>query len=340
MKHLLFITQKLHGQDAFGVLWAKAFMKRGYRVTVLCLEYRPEELSKVLEQDPLPFEVYSMGKEHTSSKVRQIFTFIRLISTLKYDSVFIHMAPVWMTLGWWVWLIRNKPVYLWYTHYKMQLGVKLVMLFGKRAFCATPQSLPQYPGHPKKIVTGHGIDLSFWPQRENKATDPMHLLGVFRLSRSKRVEICIRALSLLPGYRFDIYGIRAELDYADELETLIKELHLEDRVKIHPSVPAKDLPALYVQHRLILNMASETIDKTMLEAMTCGCYPVTTAANAAAIGIPSAPSEDTPEAVAMFIKAHAHKAPIDADEMYRVVEEGHSLDALIEKMDVYIAKGN
>lgn len=339
MKHLLFITQKLHGQDAFGVLWAKAFMKRGYRVTVLCLEYRPEEVAKVLGTTDLPFEVYSMGKEKTSSKPLQILTFIRLIATLRYDTVFIHMAPVWMALGWWVWLLRKKPVYLWYTHYKMQLGVKLFMLFGKRAFCATAQSLPQYPGNPKKIVTGHGIDLSFWSRRENVSSDSTHLLGVFRLSRSKRVEICIRAMTLLPGYRFDIYGIRAEEDYATELEALIKELHLEDRVTMHPSIPAKDLPSFYSKHRLILNMASETIDKTMLEAMTCGCYPVTTAGNAQAIGIPAAPSKDTPEAVAEFVRAHADKAPISATEMYNIVEDGHSLDALIGKMDAYIGKG-
>lgn len=336
----LFITQKLHGQDAFGVLWIEAFMRRGYDVKVLCLEWRPEEVKKMLGGREISFEVYSMGKERTSSKLQQIFQFLRLISTLEYDRVFIHMTPVWMAIGWWVWLMRRKPVYLWYTHYKMQLGVVLFMLFGKRAFCATEQSLPQYIGNPKKIVTGHGIDLSFWPKRENQSQDPRHLLGVYRLSRSKRVELCIRAITLLPDYTFDIYGIRAEANYVDELERLITALHLQDRVKIHPSVPAKDLPALYRKHRLILNMASETIDKTMLEAMTCGCYPMTTSGNANAIGIPVAPLEDTPEAIVTFIKEYGNKAPIDADEMYRIVSERHSLDALVEKMDHFIRSGS
>ena len=98
----------------------------------------------------------------------------------------------------------------------------------------------------------------------------------------------------------------------------------------------KELPAVYANHRLILNMASETIDKTMLEAMTCGCYPVTTHRNAEAIGLQDAPKEDTPEAVAAFIQAFK---TADGDSLYRIVEGRHSLEGLIEKMDLYIAVG-
>ena len=98
----------------------------------------------------------------------------------------------------------------------------------------------------------------------------------------------------------------------------------------------KSLPEIYASHALILNMASETIDKTMLEAMTCGCYPVTTHRNAEAIGLQEATKEDTPEAVASFIQSFQKS---DAEQLYRIVEERHSLEGLIEKMDLYIAVG-
>lgn len=337
---LLFITQKLHGQDAFGVLWIRAFIERGYAVKVIVLEKRLEEAEHVLGTfGAINFEVHSMGKEEGIGRLRQILRFWKLIRSLEYDRVFIHMSPVWGLFGAGHWIFRCTPVYLWYTHYKMQAGLKLLGFYGKQLFCATEQSLPQYRGNPKKVVVGHGIDLHFWSKRVNHARDPKKLLVVHRLCRSKRLELVLRALPMLPGYTLGVYGIEAEPNYVAEMHALVRELGLADRVTFRGSTPAKDLPGIYADHRLILNMASETIDKTMLEAMTCGCYPVTTARNAHAAGIPAAPSEDTPEAIARFIEQHTDHAPISADEMYRIVSERHSLKSLIEKMDRYIQNG-
>lgn len=336
---LLFITQKLHQQDAFGLLWVRAFMAQGYTVKVICLEDRRAEGAQALGEGDTDIIVHSLGKEKGYGKIRQILNFWSLIMTLKYDRVFIHMSPVWYALGWKWWFITRKPCYLWYTHYQMQLGVWLFGLFGKRFFCATEQSLPQYTGSPKKIVTGHGIDLSFWTKRPNIAPDPHKLLVVHRLSRSKRLEIILHAMKHLPEYTLDIYGIEAEADYTAEMKALAKELQIDDRVTFRGTASAKDLPAIYCAHRLILNMASETIDKTMLEAMTCGCYPVTTRRNADAIGISKAPDEDAPEALEAFIRQYGQSMPMTAEAMYDVVAERHSLAGLIMKMDAYIRSG-
>lgn len=380
---LLFITQKLHGQDAFGILWVRAFIAQGYEVEVVCLEgaaggqegrraegEKRQEVQKGAENGTctvessnvdmyLGFPVHSLGKEHGASRLQSALRFEKLILSLRYDRVFIHMAPVWYVLGGWWWLLARKAVYLWYTHYTMQLGVRLFGCFGKRFFCATSQSLPQYPStnsgqvRAKKVVVGHGIDLAIWPERVTLANDPHRLLVVHRLSRSKRLELILRALAILDiAYTLDVYGIEAEPDYVVELKHLVKELHLESRVKFLGTTPMQSLPEIYARHTLILNMASETIDKTMLEAMTCGCYPVTTSSNAAAIGIPFTPSpspegrgeifapeSDTPSAIAEFIRQFAVRAPIIGADMYRIVERNHSLARLISKMDSYIRQG-
>lgn len=329
---LLFITQKLKQQDAFGILWVRAFIAQGYEVEVMCLEG---------DGSTFEFPVHTLGKERGFSRWQSVMEFWRLIFTLQYDRVFVHMAPVWYALGWWAWLAKRIPCYLWYTHYKMQLGVRLFGWFGKRFFCATPQSLPQYAGSPKKIVVGHGIDMQFWPQRINQCSQPTKLLVVHRLSRSKRLELGICALLSLPSdYTLDVYGIEAETDYAAELRALVDTLKLAHRVTFHGTMPMEALPQVYAQYRLVLNMASETIDKTMLEAMTCGCYPVTTAANAKAIGIPAAPEADTPEAIAAFVQRYAQAAPLSVDDMYRIVSQRHSLHGLIAKMDGYMRKGD
>ncbi len=327
---LLFITQKLHGQDVFGVLWIREFLRQGFAVTVVCLEG---------SEQTFEFPVHTLAKEKGASRLQSILLFEQKICSLEYDRVFIHMAPVWYALGCWYWVLRGIPCYLWYTHYQMQLGVRLFGWFGQRFFCATPQSLPQYSGHPKKIVLGHGIDLSLWPKRKNVCANPYQLLTVHRLSRSKRLELTLTALSLLPSqYTLDVYGIEAEKDYAEEMKQLVSVLHLEERVVFHGSLPMTDLPSVYARHRFLLNMASETIDKTMLEAMTCGCYPVTTQGNAQAIGITDAPSLDTPESIASFLDAHIHQL-YDEDALYSVVSSRHSLHGLVARMSEYIRSG-
>lgn len=336
---LLFITQKLHGQDAFGMLWVREFMRQGCTVTVVCLEGTVSKVGKG-GRDSFEFPALSLGKEKGVSRLQSVLTFEKIIVTETYDRVFVHMAPVWYTLGCWWWTLRRIPTYLWYTHYKMQSGVRLFGWFGTRFFCATPQSLPQYQSSPKKTVVGHGIDLSVWMKRRNLCQNPYRLLVVHRLSRSKRLELSIKALLHLdPRFTLDVYGIEAEPDYVTELRALITSLKLGSRITFHGTVPMTKLPEMYTRHRLILNMASETIDKTMLEAMTCGCFPVTTKANAEAIGLEHAPETDTPEAIAAFVREHAERVPVDADEMYRIVAEGHSLTGLIENMGRYMREG-
>lgn len=338
---LLFITQKLHEQDAFTVLWVEAWQKK-YDVTVLCLEWKPHAAMAALGRSQAPnFTVKSLGKESGASKFMQIMRFYWYIATLRYDRVFIHMTPIWGAFGAPVWLIRKTPVYLWYTHYKMQLGVKMLGWYGKRFFAATPQSLPQYEGNPKKVIVGHGIDLDYWKKIPNHCPDPKKLLVVHRLARSKRLEIILRAMAILPPeYMLDIYGIEAEPDYVVEMQQLMRSLALQDRVVFKGTIASEQLDNVYASHRLILNMASETIDKTMLEAMTCGCYPVTTERNAQAIGLPAAPTNDTPEQLATFVQFYATQPlPATDEELYGIVKERHSLDGIVAKMDAYVSKG-
>jgi glycosyltransferase involved in cell wall biosynthesis len=345
---LLFITQKLHEQDAFTILWVEAWQRRGYDVTVVCLEWRPHAAMTALGRSQAPdFRVRSLGKENGAGKFMQVLRFLWIIATAKYDRVFIHMTPVWGGIGAPVWLVRRTPVYLWYTHYKMQWGLRLIGWYGKRMFAATPQSLPQYPStssgqaSAKKVIVGHGIDLSYWPKRPNTCMDPKKLLVVHRLARSKRLEIVLNAMAILPaGYTLDVYGIEAEPDYAVEMLQLTRALGLGARVTFRGTTPSHTLPDIYRAHRLILNMASETIDKTMLEAMTCGCYPVTTERNALAIGLPAAPTSDTPGELAACVQYYAeHDMPATDEELYGIVKEKHSLDGIVEKMDRYVSSG-
>ncbi len=333
--NLLFITQKIHQNDddlAFVILWIKEFIKQDVDVQVICLEKGNFDNS---------FPVYSLGKEDGKGKIARILKFWKLIFSLKYNRVFIHMNPEYFTLGGWYWFIKRTPMYLWYTHYTMHIHMRLAGWFSSRMFAATKQSLPQYEGSPKKIITGHGIDLDFWLSQgivENKSSE-FNLLTVHRLCRSKRLELVILALKYLPEqYNLTIYGRDVEKDYAQELRELVKKEKLENRVKFMGPVPMDKLREVYGKYRVMVNMASETIDKTMLEGMLFGLYPITTKGNSEAIGLSASIKNDDPKEIAEFILQKKWQE-YNLKYLQNIVKEKHSLPALISKINKYVKDG-
>ncbi|MEO5928002.1 MAG: glycosyltransferase family 4 protein [Patescibacteria group bacterium] len=338
-QRLLFITPKIdeaHDDLAFASLWARAFQDAGFDVDVICTQ-------QGVYTQPMP--VHSLGGEKGASRIVQFLRFQKLIVTLKYDRVFVHMTPRWLGAGTWWWLLRGIPTYLWFTHYTRTLSLKIGEHVVKRMFCATKDSLPQYEGDPRKVVTGHGIDTRFWdvPELSEAEREPAtHMLAVHRISRSKRFELVLKALALLPTeYTLTHYGRpqdpTQDPEYAAELTRLTKELHLEDRVTYMGSVPMPSLRAIYPRFRTFINMVPRTIDKTALEAMYAGLTPIMAPDQSEAIGWKEHPVDESPEAIATFIK---QLRIVPRAELRQIVQERHSLQALVEKMAAYIRPGN
>lgn len=336
---LLFVTPRIderHDDLAFASLWAQGFVEAGYEVTVLCGEKGETRL-----QCP----VYDLGHLPGRSRLRSFLRFQRLICSLKYDRVFVHLGQRWLGAGAWWWKLRGIPTYLWYTHYTNPLSLRMGMWATKRAFAATKDSLPQYEGDPRKIVTGHGIDTNFWevnPVSDAERESPTHLLAVHRLSRSKRLELVIRALAYLPQeYHLTHYGRPQDpvndAGYYEELQALVTKLGLQERVHFMGSVPMPKLRDIYPRFRVLVNMAPRTIDKTVLEAMYAGLTPVVTQSQAEAIGELTYPESDEPEKIAAYILSLALLSP---ERLRAMVSTRHSLRALVEKMSVYIRAGN
>lgn len=335
---LLFITPRIderHDDLAFASLWVKAFADAGYDVTVVAGE---------IGTHSLPFPVHSVGHEQGGSWLQSFLRFQKLILTLKYDRVFVHMNTRWLAAGSWYWRLRRIPAYLWFTHYTRPPTLRFGEIALKRLFAATAECLPHYDGDPRKVVTGHGIDTAYWnvPEAPEAERAPVtDLLVVHRISRSKRFEIVLKALALLPPeYRVTHYGKPQDPSqdpaYAAEIDGLVSSLGLKNRVRFMGAVPMPELRDVYPRYRVFVNMVPKTIDKTVLEAMYCGLTPVITRGHADAIGYSDAPADDSPAAVAAFIRTMTIKPRRD---LRRIVEEGHSLKRLVEKMSVYIQPG-
>ena len=234
---LLFITERIDAQDddlAFSLQWIEEFERQGFVVSVICLKSGTY---------PSTFRVHSLGKEKGYSKIRQLCIFYKLIFTVPHDRVFVHLSPYFLALGSPYWFLTRKPVYLWYTHYAMSMSLRISVFLAKRMFAATPQSLPQYEGNPKKTIVNHGVNSDFWKAAESTLEDegnPHNLVSIHRLSRSKRLELVIRALALLPAkYTLTVYGRALDPVYFEELQALVKVLKLEKRVTFKGPVPMK-----------------------------------------------------------------------------------------------------
>lgn len=335
---LLFITPKINVKDddfAFTSLWAKAFADAGFDVQVICMQKG---------ENTLDLPVYSLGKEEGLPRWRSVLRFQKLIMTLDYDRVFVHMSARWLGAGCWWWWLKRIPTYLWFTHYTQPFSLKLGGRMVKRFFCAMQGSLPHYDHDPRKTVTGHGIDTAFWdvPETPESEREPaQHLLAVHRISRSKRLDLVLRALEILPAeYTLTHYGRPQDpgddVQYEQEMKRLIESPKLVGRVKFMGSVPMPELRKVYPRFRVMVNMVPKTIDKSVLEGMYCGLTPVMARDQAAAIGYPTAPADETPEKVAEYIRGMSLNT---REELRRMVMEKHSLKSLLEKMAVYIREG-
>jgi glycosyltransferase involved in cell wall biosynthesis len=171
--------------------------------------------------------------------------------------------------------------FLWYTHGavdgRLERAVKAVEL----VFTASEESLRI--DTPKKVVTGHGIDLEHFSSRGVEPVRPIRLLEVGRLTPAKDPLTVIAAVGILVSRGFDVHldlvggGLVASDDaYARRVAEQIDVGGLRERVVLHGAVPYREIVPYYQRATMVLS-ASRTgsIDKVVLESMACA-RPVVT----------------------------------------------------------------
>jgi glycosyltransferase involved in cell wall biosynthesis len=138
----------------------------------------------------------------------------------------------------------------------------------------------------KKIsLIPHGIDESFFAEntKTRPFSSPLKLITVSRLIKLKNIDMVIRALgSFKHDFVFDIYGDGPE---KDNLEKLIKELGLQDKVSLKGFINNDKLPSVFQKHNLfVMPSFPETLGRVYFEAMASG-LPVIASANTGVDGL-------------------------------------------------------
>ena len=193
---LLVITQKVNRQDpvlGFFHNWVSKFAGKFERITLIGLENGAYDL-------PGNVQVYSLGKEVSSSKIKYVFNFYKYIwrERANYDAVFVHMNQEYILLGGLFWRIFGKKVYMWRNHHAGSVLTDLAVSFCKHVFCTSKYSFTAK--YPKTILMPVGVDLEKFSifnfqfsnqERKNK------ILFLGRIARTKNVHIFIESLNLL-----------------------------------------------------------------------------------------------------------------------------------------------
>ena len=329
---LLIVTQKVDRTDpilAFFHKWIAEFAERCVHVTVIGQRVGSHDL-------PENVTVLSLGKELGRPRVFQILRFWMLIirNASRYDTVFVHMTPIWMVLGGPLWMVLQKKRYLWYEARGGGWSLPLALRFVKKVFGASSFGLPQ--PSPKHVITGHGIDTEeFAPEAGNY--EEGLIVAVGRITPIKHFDVILKVLSQLPErYHLTIAGgtiTDRDKEELAHLKTMINQLDLRRRVSIS-WVDPWDIADLFQRAELSLSACGGGLDKVVLQAMACGC-PVVYTGSAAEGVLPKqclATNETMLDTVEDILALSSDDRSRLCNDLRMRVEENHSLPVLIQRL--------
>jgi glycosyltransferase involved in cell wall biosynthesis len=245
-------------------------------------------------------------------------------------AVVAHMCPIYAVLAAPLARPLGVRVVLWFTHWKASRLLRVAERVSTAVTTVEPRSFPL--SSTKVHAIGHGIDLTEFHCAERPARDGLELLSLARTSPAKGLEIVVRAVALVPDVRLVQHGpslTEEERRHRHELESLVAELAVEDRVELGNPVPRGAVPALLGHaDALVNNMRSGATDKAVYEA-AAACLPVL-ASNPALDGfLPEGLrfERDDPESLAARVRglAGADRAALGRQLRTRVERE-HSVE--------------
>lgn len=284
MKHLLVFNLKTDARDdvlGFTTDWVNALAALVPRVTVITM------YAGALAVAP-NVRVLSAGREHGWSEPRRLLAFYRhLLAVVRRDppdGCFAHMMPLFAVLAWPVLRARGIPIVLWFAHKATPPMLRLAHRLVDRVVTSTASGF-RLPSTKLRVI-GQGIDTTrFRPPAAGPAPGPLRILSLGRLGRIKRVEVAIDAVAALRRARPDLAvrlaivgGALGDDDraYEAELRARCGQAGVDAIVSFEGAVAFPEAPARFAAADVYVNSSdTDSADKTVLEAMSCGLPVIT-----------------------------------------------------------------
>lgn len=125
-------------------------------------------------------------------------------------------------------------------------------------------------------IIPHGISESFFNNKTSlQPIDILHFIAVCHLKPGKNIDKVIKSLSKINrDYHFNVYGEGPE---KANLQKLINQLGIEDKVKLMGHVKNIELPEILKMHHIfVMPSARETLGRVYFEAMASGLPVIAT----------------------------------------------------------------
>jgi glycosyltransferase involved in cell wall biosynthesis len=297
--------------------------------------------------------VRGIGRDRGAGKLGQLLNLYRetwkILRTRRIDGCFAHMNFLFPLLTSPLLKLHRLPIVIWYAHGSVPPLLKYATFIADRMVASSPSGF-QLPT-PKLRIIGQGIDVDRFAPAARAPRPGFKLLTLGRISRVKRIEVVVDAIARLRetspelDIRCDLIGAPLNDDgraYQQEIEARISAAGLSDQVRLLPGVPFHRAHEIVAQADLFVNSGdTDSVDKTVLEALSCG-VPVVTS-NAAFLqvlppemhALSTVPKNDVAQ-LADRIRAVLTLSPADRAALVergrRLVVEEHSIGALADKI--------
>ncbi|MFA6050278.1 MAG: glycosyltransferase family 4 protein [Candidatus Paceibacterota bacterium] len=268
---LLIITQVVDKKDTvlgFFLEWIKELSTKFESIVVICLKEGEHDL-------PSNVRVLSLGKEKGVSKVKYVFNFYKYIwnERKNYDAVFVHMNQEYVLLGWKLWKLLGKKIYMWRNHHEGNLFTDIAALFCSKVFCTSKFSYTAK--YKKTVLMPIGVDTDKFTDKGSEVRKKNSILFLARMAPVKKPDLLVDALGDLKEKEIEFsasfYGdpLSKDQGYYDGLR---KRAESSSSISFFNGVPNTETPAIYQSHSIFVNLSSSGMyDKTIIEAMSCGC---------------------------------------------------------------------
>lgn len=276
---LLIVTQVVDKNDSvLGFMhgWIAEFARNVDELTVICLKKGEHYL-------PDNVKVVSLGKEGKRSRIQYILRFYNYVwsERVNYDTVFVHMNPIYIVLGGLLWQLLSKKIALWYTHKHVDLKLRVAEKMADIILTASRESFRLTS---KKVkVMGHGINIDAFNPSVKEKDSVFTILTIGRISPIKDYETLIEAANLLVQKGLNIKviivggaGTPEQVPYEQSLKKLVAEKKLGDTITFVGPLPNTQIVSFLERAHVFVNTSGTgSLDKSGLEAMACGLPVIT-----------------------------------------------------------------
>ena len=263
---------------------AKELAKRCEQVVVLTQRIGAMEQFPNMEVHCIPSWMLRFPFRFLGTKWLANLIVLQLCRDHTFDACFVHMNMEWVYRLAPVLRLHSVPVLLWYAHGSVTAKLKLAHYFSDLVVTSTPEGF-RLPSRKVRVI-GQGIDTDVFVLQQTDLAESHDIISVARISERKRLHLLIETMAVLRHEHPDIplrlrlVGrplTRADRRYERRLRQLVRRWSLEGCLEFVGHVDFRKVPKLYRTAFVHVNVSNTgSMDKTVLEALACGCPVLTT----------------------------------------------------------------